>query len=181
MLAIVAVPAKLKLVPLELAPRHGPALERLQEHNDETIHEHCFPPVGSDDVYLCGRDGLGPWTEYNANPLIRNKWPPHYSVSHVSSPHAIWNEEESKLFLYFHGENKTTRFATSRDGIHFTYGGIAVTTTMFDQVTEASYARVFRYTLPGKDNRYIMTVMGHTPIGRRLNNKIGLAVAPATP
>jgi hypothetical protein len=49
----------------------------------------------------------GPWKEYEANPLISNHWAPRYSVSHVSGPHAIWNDEESKLFLYLHAENNT--------------------------------------------------------------------------
>jgi len=119
------------------------------------------PPGG---ICLAHAEGLeGPWKEYEANPLIRNQWPPHYNVSHVCGPDAIWNDEESKLFLYFHGENNTTRFATSDDGIHFTYGGIAVTTAMISGGGgEASYARVFRYAIPGKTNRYVMTFMGHT-------------------
>ena len=32
-----------------------------------------------------------------------------------------WNEEEKKVFLYFHGENSVQRLASSKDGIHFDY------------------------------------------------------------
>ena len=39
---------------------------------------------------------------------------------------------------------------------------------MFDAISEASYARVFRYTLPGKDNRYIMLLMGNNRGTRRI-------------
>jgi hypothetical protein len=110
----------------------------------------------------------GPWKEYQANPLIAREWTPHYRVSHVSGPHAIWIEEERNLFLYYHGENDVTRFASTTDGIHFQYEGVAVTTKMFDAISEASYARVFRYTLPGKDNRYIMLLMGNNRGTRRI-------------
>ncbi len=103
----------------------------------------------------------GPWKEYEANPIIRRDWPPHYHVSHVSGPEAIWNEEEHKLFLYYHGENDVTRLASSTNGIDFQYEGAVVTTGMFDQISEASYARVFRHTIPGRDNRYIMLLMGN--------------------
>lgn len=110
----------------------------------------------------------GPWKEYQANPLVVRDWPPHYKVSHVSGPHAIWIEEAKKLFVYYHGENDTTRIASTTDGIHFQYDGVAVTTKIFDGISEASYARVFRYTLPGKDNRYVMLLMGNNRGTRKI-------------
>jgi len=104
----------------------------------------------------------GPWIEYEHNPIIGPDWPPHYRVSHVSSPHAIWNPERGRLFLYFHGENSVTRYAHSSDGIHFEYGGVAVQTDMFEPgVTEASYARVFRHEPPGEAPHYVMLIMGN--------------------
>ena len=124
------------------------------------------PPGG---ICLAFADKLeGPWHEYSANPIITRDWQPHYRVSHVSGPHAIWNEEEHKLFLYYHGENGVTRLASTRDGVHVTYEGVAVTTEMFEGVSEASYARVFRHTLPGKDNRYLMLLMGNNQGTRRI-------------
>lgn len=120
-------------------------------------------------ICLAYADALeGPWKEHPANPLIARDWPPHHKVSHVSGPHAIWIEEEKKLFLYYHGENNVTRFASSTDGIHFQYEDVAFTTRMFQDLSEASYARVFRYTIPGKENRYIALVMGNHKGTRRI-------------
>ena len=110
----------------------------------------------------------GPWKEYAANPIIQREWTPHYKVSHVSGPHALWIAEEKKLFLYYHGENGTTRYASTTNGITFQYEGVAVTTKQFDNVTEASYARVFRYSIPGKDNQYVMMLMGNNNGTRRI-------------
>lgn len=110
----------------------------------------------------------GPWIEYEANPVINRNNPPHYSVSHVASAHPIWMEEENKLYMYFHGENNTTRLATSEDGIHFDYEKAVVTTADFDDVSETSYARVFKYTIPEKGNKYIMLLMGNNNGNRRI-------------
>ena len=110
----------------------------------------------------------GPWREYANNPVIARDWPPHYEVSHVSGPDAIWSEDEGKLLLYFHGENPVTRVASSSDGVHFVYEGEAVTTRMFPNLSEASYGRVFRHRLPGTDNRYVMLLMGNDRGTRRI-------------
>ncbi len=110
----------------------------------------------------------GPWREYVNNPVVARDWPPHYQVSHVSGPDAIWSEDEGKLLLYFHGENPVTRVASSSDGVHFVYEGEAVTTRMFPNLSEASYGRVFRHRLPGKDNRYVMLLMGNDRGTRRI-------------
>ncbi|MCT2591732.1 hypothetical protein LHJ74_17820 [Streptomyces sp. N2-109] len=112
-------------------------------------------------ICLAYGDSLeGPFTEHPKNPLVTNVWAPHYSVSHVSSPHVMWNEEERELWLYFHGENTTTRLARSRDGIHFTYDRTVLTTADQPDATETSYARVFRHDLPSHGGaRYVMTFM----------------------
>ncbi|MCP3012857.1 hypothetical protein NGM33_05890 [Nocardiopsis dassonvillei] len=101
----------------------------------------------------------GPFTEYPHNPVVANVWNPHYDVSHVSSPHVMWNSEHREMWLYFHGENTTTRLARSRDGIDFTYEGVVLTTAMVPGTTEASYARVFEYRLPDRGARYVMVFM----------------------
>jgi hypothetical protein len=120
-------------------------------------------------ICLAYADALeGPWTEYSANPIISRSWPPYYDVTHVSSPHAMWREDEAKLFLYFHGENDTTRLASSRDGIHFEYEGVAVSTAMYDGISEASYARVFPCRVPGKDANYVLLFMGNNQGTRRI-------------
>lgn len=127
------------------------------------------PHNGPGGICLAYADRLeGPWKEYDANPIIGKDWPPHHKVSHVSGPEAIWNEEEHKLFLYYHGENDVTHLASSVNGVDFRYEGVAVTARMFDRISEASYARVFRYTIPGRDNRYIMLFMGNNEGTRRI-------------
>lgn len=123
-------------------------------------------PGGISLAYANSLDG--PWTEFGANPLISNTWSPYYSVGHVSSPHAVWVAEEGRLFIYFHGDNTVTRFATSTDGITFTYGGRAVQTSQFSGLTEASYARVFRYTMPAKKNIWTMLLMGNNGGTRKI-------------
>lgn len=124
------------------------------------------PPGG---IYLAYADQLeGPWTIYGGDPIIKNNWEPYYNVSHVASPSAIWNDEEDKLFLYFHGENTVIRLASSEDGIHFEYEGVAVDTSYFHQVSETSNPRVFAYTLPGKTNKFIMLNMGNNNGSRKI-------------
>jgi hypothetical protein len=112
---------------------------------------------------------VGPWQEYPSNPIISNAWSPYYSVTHVSSPHAIWIE--GSLFLYFHGENTCTRFANSSDGIHFNYGGIAVTDRDFNCRYGAFYARVFSHAIASLKTSYVMLLMCH------LRNTSGIFLA----
>jgi len=120
-------------------------------------------------ICLAYADSLeGPWREYDHNPLISRDWKPHYQVSHVSSPHALWIDEEGKLFLWFHGENYTTRYASSTDGIHFKYEGVAVSKQDFDEIIECSYGRVFRHAIAGLDNRYVIMLMGNHKGTRRI-------------
>lgn len=111
----------------------------------------------------------GPWTEYDQNPIIKKTWPKedgsgnHYNVSHVSSPHVIWNTTYNEYFMYFHGENPVSRYATSKDMINWTYGGEVVRANDFSPTgsghSEASYARVFEHQVPGLGNKYIMVLM----------------------
>ncbi len=117
----------------------------------------------------CADELEGPWHEYERNPIIAADWPPHHRVSHVSSPHAVWNSEEQHLFLYYHGENDTTRLAVSTDGVHFEYNGSVVDTTMFEAgLTEASYARVFRHTTASAQGPYFMFIMGNCKGSRNI-------------
>ena len=102
----------------------------------------------------------GPWVEYVGNPIITNQWLPHYDVEHVSSPHVIWVPEESRLFLYYHGDNEVTRYAVSEDGVAFTYSGIAISTDDLKGSDITGYARVFRHTMPSTSSRYVMLFAG---------------------
>ncbi|MET8907823.1 hypothetical protein [Micromonospora sp. NPDC004551] len=143
-----------------------------------TYYLYYAPHERPGGIALAYSDSInGPWTEYTANPLISNTWLPYYStVSHISSPHAVWIEGERKLFLYFHGENSITRYATSDDGIHFDYGGTAVSR---NETTggETSYARVFEQSVPRLGTRYLMVFMDNPtggapgptgPVSRRI-------------
>lgn len=117
-------------------------------------------PGGISLMYADSPDG--PWTEYDNNPVIANVWSGHYSVPHVSSPDAAWNWEEGRLFVYFHGTNSQTRWAATDDGVTFDYGGIAVDNKMGGpNVTESSYARVFRHPNPLSGYTYAMFYMGN--------------------
>ncbi|WP_247002280.1 LamG-like jellyroll fold domain-containing protein [Halosolutus gelatinilyticus] len=103
--------------------------------------------------------GDGSWTEYAGNPIID---PSDFAgVSHISSPHAIYADEYGKVLLYAHGNNDTTRwwYCSGGDGATFDYGGIAVDTAMFSGSSEASYARVYEYSIPNRSNRYTMFFM----------------------
>ncbi len=114
-------------------------------------------------ICLASAESLaGPWTEHEGNPLIGREWPPHYAVSHVASPHPLWLEDENRMLLYFHGENGTTRWALSENGVDFEYGDVALDTAAFDDptVTEVSYARVFAHRLPSEPtSRFVMLMM----------------------
>lgn len=123
-------------------------------------------PGGINLAYANSPDG--PWLEYDANPIISHDWPPHYTVSHVSSPHALWIEDDAELYLYFHGENSVTRLARSTDGINFTYDSNVISADDFENISEASYARVFEYTIPSKKNKYIMLLMGNNDGTRKI-------------
>jgi hypothetical protein len=116
----------------------------------------------------------GPYTEYEANPIIGKDWDDYYSVSHVASPHPLWMPEENKLFLWFHGENDVTRYAGSEDGIHFHYEGVALTAANFEGISECSYARVFPHEIPSLDARYVFLMMGN----RSGNRHIYFAYSP---
>ena len=39
--------------------------------------------------------------------------------------------------------------------------------TVFDAISEASYARVFRYSIPGRDNRYVMLLRSQKNTAKR--------------
>jgi len=108
----------------------------------------------------------GPFTEHPANPLIDNRLP-STTVTHVSSPHVIWDAPTRQFFCYFHGENTVTRVARSTDGITFTDETPILSTRLVPGTSETSYARVFEHTLPGRGNKYVMVFMG-VKSGRRI-------------
>ncbi|MFD9736025.1 hypothetical protein [Umezawaea sp. NPDC059074] len=120
-------------------------------------------------ICLAYGDSLeGPFTEYPANPIVSRDWAPHYSVSHVSSAHVLWNTAAKEMWLYFHGENTTTRLARSKDGIHFTYDKVVLSTSMLPAgTTETSYARVFEHKIASRGANYVMVFMTNTTANKR--------------
>ena len=152
----------------------SPSVIRAGDYFDDPLGEWYLYTAPHDDpggiVLMYADDLSGPWTEYAANPVVSREWPPGYDrVPHVSSPDAVWNAQEQKLFLYFHGGNSVTRFATSEDGITFTYGGAAVTNAMGDvagrpKVIESSYARVFEHPDSSSPYRWAMFYMANNDV-----------------
>lgn len=138
---------------------------------------HLAEPLGEWYVYYAPHDdpgGInlmyadsldGPWTQYEGSPVVANQWEGIYDVPHVSSPDAVWNAAERQMYLYFHGDNTVTRYATSTDGVTFEYGDEAVTTEMVDaaqpgrHATETSYARVFPNPDRSSRDRWAMLFM----------------------
>ncbi|MEJ1089083.1 hypothetical protein WDU99_12240 [Microbacterium sp. Mu-80] len=147
--------------------------------------EHLDDPLGEWYVYYAPHDAPGginvmyadsldgPWTHYEGNPIVKSTWDGHYDVSHVSSPDVAWNDDAGEVFLYFHGENNTDRYATSADGLSFDYGGVVMTTQQFGQnATETSYNRVFENPFPENGWEYAMYFMVNDTSNVR---RIGLA------
>ena len=131
-------------------------------------------PGGINLMYAESLDG--PWTQYEGSPVISNEWEGVYDVSHVASPDVVWNAEEDRMYLFFHGENTVTRFATSEDGIHFDYGDEVVTTADVEaaqpgrDATETSYARVFPHPDPASGYDWGMFFMtNYSDNHRRIN------------
>lgn len=102
----------------------------------------------------------GPWTERGL--VLTNDWAKAQGIntSHISSCHIIWNDVYQKYFMYFHGDNNRTHYATSDDLYQWTYGAQVVQYDDFSfSSREASYAKVFEYSVPGYDNKYVLMLM----------------------
>lgn len=144
-----------------------PSVFHAGKHLDDPLGEWYLYTAPHDDpggIILMYADSLeGPWTEYTENgaePLIGNSWAGHYDVSHVSTPEAVWNPETNQIVMYFHGENSTTRWATSDNGIDFAYGGEALTAAMAGGDTNAvGYSRVFDHPDPNSGYTWAMFFM----------------------
>ncbi|WP_231187285.1 LamG-like jellyroll fold domain-containing protein [Haladaptatus sp. DYF46] len=132
-------------------------------------HLYCAPhgtPETKDGetvgIALFYADSLGgSWTEYAGNPIID---PSDFSdASHISSPHALYADEYGKVLLYAHGSNDKTRwwYCSGGDGVTFDYGGVAVENSMYSGSSETSYARVYNYSIPNRNNSYTMFFMAN--------------------
>ena len=175
--------------PLDTTLPHNPTKEFIfpsvfhaGEYLDNPLGEwyiYYAPHDAPGGINLMYSDSInGPWTQYVNSPVISNS---HmgFTVSHVSSPDAIWNEAEQKVFLYFHGENTVTRFSTSTNGVNFTYGGPIISTNTVNAAqpgktaTETSYARVFPHPNPASGYAYGMFFMtNYSDNKRRINSAV---------
>ncbi|MFY0664911.1 MAG: hypothetical protein JXQ97_09795 [Natronospirillum sp.] len=157
------------------------------------VSDHVANPLGNYYLYYSPHDAPGgiaiayadniegPYTEYNGNPIIDNQGQGKFSVTHVSGANVRWMPQYQKFFMYFHGENTTTRWAWSTDGLNWTITNDNVAITSGDFVaaglgsgyTEASYARVFEYEIPQWGDRYTMVMM----VNRNGTRSIALATS----
>lgn len=112
-------------------------------------------------IYLYTSNSLdGPWTEQNM--ILSNDWAKAQGIntSHISSSHVLWNSVANKYFMYFHGNNDRTHYATSDNMKDWTYGAQVVQYDDFSfSSREASYARVFEHEVPGYNNKFVMFLM----------------------
>jgi len=106
----------------------------------------------------------GPWTERNT--VIDLNWAKAVpnnvinTATHISACQVIWNDVFKKYFMYFHGPNTTTHYATSDNMVDWTFGGSILEAKQFSSTgTEASYAKVFEHEIPGLGNKYVMMLM----------------------
>ena len=143
-----------------------PCVVDMKKHLSNPIDRYYmyYAPHGPPaDICLATAPRLtGPWTEHAANPIIPRDWPPHHSVSHVSSPHVLWIEEEEQFFCFYHGENTTTRYASSTDGTDWHYQGVALSADDLPPSESISYNRVYRHEL-SDGCRYIQVVVQYHP------------------
>jgi hypothetical protein len=151
--------------------------------------DHVANPLGTYYLYYAPHDApggialayasdiQGPYTEYSGNPILTRTHQGRFDVSHVSSPNVVWMAQYSLYFMYFHGENTTTRWAYSRDGVRWDVASDNVALRAADwgaSVTETSYARVYEHTIPRFGDRYTMLMMTLRAGGSR---RIGLATS----
>ena len=102
----------------------------------------------------------GPWTERGVRASLEWAKEAGLNTPHISSCHIVWNDVYGKYFMYFHGGNDQTNYATSDDLWDWTFGGKLVQYDDFCfSAREASYAKVFEHEVPGYGNKYIMLLM----------------------
>lgn len=120
-------------------------------------------------IFLYYSDSLsGPWSKKGIvidKRTGRNR--------HVSSPHAIYNHDLKKLMVFVHAPNSQTIVCLSEDGINFKYEKIVVKASELMTATgypckAASYARVYKHTIPEYGNTYAMTLSAPEVGNRRI-------------
>jgi hypothetical protein len=83
----------------------------------------------------------------------------------MAAVHVIWSEEEKLLYLFAHLPPVNRNFyCNSKDGIHFSEKKKI-------DIKSHGYGKVYRYTLPGHDNKYIFVGWNGALYGNWKNNK----------
>jgi len=91
----------------------------------------------------------GPWTEYQANPVIEGP----------SAPDIRWIKAKGKFYMWGHRKNSQTELWTSDDGLRFEYQGVSITAKNIG-TRNATYTRVYEYPLKRYGSKYIMLYSG---------------------
>jgi len=140
---------------------------KFQNGQDTLARYYRFytPHENPGGMFLATSSSLdGPWTEHNT--VINLSWAKAVpnniinTATHISACQVIWNEIFHKYFMYFHGPNTTTHYATSDNLIDWTFGGSILEAKQFSSTgSEASYAKVFEHEIPGLGNKYVMILM----------------------
>ena len=135
-------------------------------------------------IYLSTGPTLdGPWTEYpgsegmeQAGTVMDFEWARKQSPiiengaeRHISACQVVWNEDQQKFIMYFHGPNTSTHYATSDDLVNWTFGKTILVASQFSAIgAEASYAKAFEHEIPGLGNKYVMLLMNQENQIRRI-------------
>ena len=91
----------------------------------------------------------GPWTEYEANPVITGP----------SAPDIRWIEEKGEFYMWGHTKNSRSELWTSRDGIRFEHRGVSIQAANIG-TRNATYTRVYEYPLERYGSKYVMLYSG---------------------
>ena len=92
----------------------------------------------------------GPWTEYEDNPVLKGP----------SAPDIHWIEEKGKFYMWGHRKNSQTELWVSDDGLRFEHKGVSITAKHVG-TRNATYTRVYNYTLKQYGSRYVMLYSGY--------------------
>lgn len=105
-----------------------------------------------------GGEGYGIGLLYSDS--LRGPWIVHGQVvgDAQAASSVFWDDVEERILLISHGPNRHNHIYESEDGISFSY--IRETTEMDPQ--PFGYGRVFQYTLPDRDNKYVLLINWRT-------------------
>ena len=128
-------------------------------------YRYYTPHENPGGMYLATAPTLdGPWTERNT--VIDLAWAkavPNNIINkadHISACQVVWNDIQNKYFMYFHGPNTTSHYATSDNLVDWTFGASIFSSNQFSSgAVEASYAKVFEHEIPGLGNKYVTMLM----------------------